>query len=332
MILGAPPSENFIKQIPMERESMPRGFYKAIILDSLSVISAGVFSYSYYAYLAGKASFWFPTIALAVFLIFSILETILIKNLKRRTLVVVLEIAALFAFFYTLPSGLLVTAMGVSLLFSVWGEINARAEIANTMEPNYFKVARARGAKLVSAVVLMVIIIYFPKFNVRENFISRATFDGFFSWTAGVVEKIYPGVNLRGTITDFAEDLAFSQTQKIPGFEALPVPIQEKTTKEAAKVILQNISTKVKTDAKPSESVSDVAYSIVTSNIERLKNEHSAEFRLVWTILLFLAVRSFGVILVPIIAIIIYVLIHLMLALNFIFVAGETRTKETLTL
>lgn len=332
MVLGAPPSENFIKQIPLERESMPRGFYKAIILDSLSVLSAGFFSYSYYIYLAGKVSFWFPTIALAVFAIFSIFETILIKDLKRRTLVVVLEIFALFTFFYTLPSGLLVTAMGVSLLFSVWGEINARAEIANTMEPNYFKVARAKGAKLISAVVLMIIIIFFPKFNVRQNFLSRPTFDGLFNWTSDMIEKIYPSVNLKGTVSDFANDLAASQTQKIPGFETLPVPVQDKTTKEAAKTILENISSKVKNDAKPDESVKDVLYNIITSNIEKLKDEHSAQFRLIWTILLFLIIRSFGVILVPVIAIIIYILIHLMLALNFIFVAGETRTKETLTL
>ena len=331
MILSAPPSENFIKQIPMEKESMPRGFYKAIIFDALSVLSAAFFSYSYYIYLAGKVSFWFPTIVLSVFVIFSILETILIKDLKRRTLVVLLEVIALFTFFYTLPDGLLVTAMGITLLFSVWGEINARTEIANTMEPSYFKVARIKGAKLVSAVVLMIIIIFFPRFNVRQNFLSRPTFDGLFAWTSSVVEKLYPGVNLKGTVSEFAYDLAASQVQKIPGFDALPVPVQEKTTEATAKTILENVATKVNNNVKPDQSVSEVLYNIVTSNIEKLKDEHSAQFRLVWTILLVLIIRSFGVILVPIIAIIIYILIHLMLALNFIFVAGETRTKETLT-
>ena len=331
MVLGAPPSENFIKQIPLEKASMPRGFYKAIILDALSVISAGVFSYSYYAYLGGNASFWFPTIVLSFFVIFSTLETILIKDLKRRTVIALLEVIALFTFFYTLPDGLLVTAMGVTLLFSIWGEINARTEISNTMEPNYFKVAKARGAKLVSAIVLMVIIIYFPKFNIRDNFISRATFDGFFDWTSSVIEKIYPGINLKSTVGDLADSLAESETQKIPGFNALPVPIQEKTTQEASKNVLQNISVKMKTDIKPDDNVMDVAYKIAASQIEKLKNDHSPQFRLGWTILLFLIIRSIGVVIVPVLAIVIAILIHLLIAMNFIFVAGETRTKETLT-
>lgn len=327
-----PESQNFIKQAPIEKESRPRGFYKALVLDALTVLAALAFSFSYQLYLNNRTGLILPIALFSAFSVLSVFEVLLIKSLKRRTLVLLLEVIALFSFFYNLPQGLLITAFGITLLFSVWGEINARREVAATVEPSYFKVARIKVTKLVSAVALMVIIIYFPKFNARENFLSRETFDSFFTWTSGAIQKIYPEISLTGNIYDFAKNLADYEASGAPGFKNLPVPAQEKVQGELIERTLQTLSEKIKIEVKMEDKVSDVAYQLVSSNVEKIKNERNDEFRIVWTILLFLAVRSFGVIYSPAVALITFFIIHLGLATNFIYVAGETRTKETLTL
>ncbi|MBI3588940.1 MAG: hypothetical protein HY093_00800 [Candidatus Liptonbacteria bacterium] len=328
----SPPPENFINQTPVEKASAPRGFYKSLVLDTLTVLTAALFSLSYYLFLNDRVTFPIPVLILIIFSILSTLEVLLIKSLKRRTLVLVLEALALFLFFLNLPNGLLVTAFGLTLFFLVWGEMNGRREVSNTLEPSYFRVSRITISKIVSALALMAAIIYFPKFDARENFISPAKFGSVFNWASDVVSKIYPEVNLNGTVSDFASKLAEAEIEKTPEYKNLPVPNQEKIKQAAIESIIAKFNEQLKIENKGSENLVDIAYKIVSSKIEQIKNQFSDQFRIVWTIILFLTIRSLGVILVPLAAGLNYLVIQLLLTAGFIFISGETRTKENLTL
>src|SRR6266481_5056533 len=84
-------SENLLNPVKIEKSA---GFYKSVIVDALSVFSAGFFGYAYYRYLTG-GSVWLLFGMLALFAVLSALQVFLSKSNGRRLFVILLETIAL---------------------------------------------------------------------------------------------------------------------------------------------------------------------------------------------------------------------------------------------
>ncbi len=325
-------SENFLDSVPLEKRIIPRGIYKAIILDCLTVIVALGLSYTYFLYSQSGGGLVPVVVLLTLFLILNTLEIILIKNIWRRLLVLGLEILALFAFFYTLPPNLLLVAFGFLILFFLWGEANGRREIKRVLKPNYFKIARVSSAKIITALIFLALIIYFPKFDTQENPISEAAFDKIFGWTLTGVSRFYPEIKFQGTINEMIKSIADFEIRRNPNFNELSVVAQEEIKQQIATDTTRKLEEWAKFELNDNDRVKTALYNFVSTNIDKVRVERGEEFKIIWFAVLFLFIRSFGIIYLVLSSILNFFAVQLLLAANIIYVSGQTQTKETVVL
>ncbi len=323
-------SENFLAQAPAEKAVRPRGFYKAIVLDVLSVISGLSVGLTYRLYLNSQTGL---TPSILCFLFFSLVACVqvsLARNLKRRAFVLILEVLAVTVFFYDLAEGPLTTLFGLLLFFFVWGEINSRREIINTISPNYFRVGREKLKKLVTGVALAAALIYLPQVLEKEYLIPRSFFQDTFDWSVGVVAKLYPEVKLQGTVGEFIDSLASYNMNKLPEFIDYPISDQKKFVDLEIDRLTNQFTQSLRKKIDLQQKSDDLIYEYTAFYLDSLRSKFSREFRLIWVALLFLILRSIGAFFVIIAAGLFFIVTQLLLSLGLIYLAGETRTKETL--
>ncbi len=326
-----PSSENFLSQAPVEKSVRPRGFYKAITLDSLSVLAAIFLGFSYRFYLQSHLSIFYPIGALFLFSAFTSLELILIKKLERRACVLFLEAVGIVAFFYNLPSGILTTLFGLLLFFFVWGEIGGRRELLNAVEPSYFRIGRLKLSKVITGLALAAAFIYLPQISSKDYLLPRSAFQNVYDWSAGIINKIYPEIKTQDTAGEFIESLANYNLRKLPEFSEFPPVDQQNFVDKEAQKIAQKFNDSLKKKINLEQKTDDLIYEYVSSYLDNLRNNFTKEFRIIWGILIFFALRGFGFIFLPLASILVFAIVQILIGIGFIYVAGETRTKETLT-
>ena len=323
------PEENFVREYKFESTKRPSSFFKTISLHVLTVASAFLFGFLYWQYLNGKSGILSALVALIFNLVFTSLEVILIKNLKIRSIIIGLEVISPFLLFFKSPFSLVVTALLTLAFMAIVGEITARKKMANSIRPSYFKISRSKTTRMVTAVSLMVILLYAPRIDNDGNLISESVFDRIFQQVVGFTNKIYPSLNLEQSVTDFAQSLADQSLRKNEQFLELDQANQSTSIAQSGEKIIDDLEKSLKLEINPSEKLSDVAYFVVQNKLSSLQESLKDQFRFGWLIILFFIIRSFGFIITLIVSLITEGLIQLMLSLNFIHLAGENRTKES---
>ncbi len=327
-------SENFLNKVPLEKRILPRGAYKLIVLNGLTIASALGLSYTYHLFLNRLTGLSIVLIMFVLLVIFSSFETILTKSVRRRALLILVEIFALFAFFYTLPLKFLLLAVGSAAFFIILGEIQGRREASQVLKPSYFRVSRVTGTKIMTGLILVAIFMYFPKIQNADQIIPQETFGSLFNWSAGTMKRLYPEIQFQGTIDNLLETLARYEIKKNSLYYEMPIPAQELLKQSLIQERKKQFEgwLGLKTQLAGGDEVKNVLYNFTELKAKKIRDEHFQEFSVAWAILLFLIGKGIGLILIPIISILIFFIIQIFLAANFVFVAGETRTKESLTL
>ena len=321
--------ENFIREYKFESIKRPSAFYKTIGLDVLTVLSALLFGFLYWRYLNGNSGIFYVLAALIVYLVFTSLETILIKNLRMRSIVIGLEVIAFILLFLRAPLGILGAAVLTLTTLAALGEITARKKIANSISPSYLKIARSKTTRMITALSLMVILFYSPRLDENGNLISQGVFDHFFQQVVGLTNKIYPSLNLEQSVSDFAQSLASKNLRNNEQFLEMGEKNKETSVLQTGTEIISNLEQSLKIRINPAEKLSNVAYFVVSNKLSNLQESLKDQFRLGWLIILFFIIRSFGFIVTIIVSVIVEGLIHLMISVNFIHIVGENKTKES---
>lgn len=324
------PEENFVREYKFEPSKRPAAFYKTIGLHVLSVVSAIAFGFSYYQYLNGKFSIFAVLGFLVAYLVFSSLQVLLIKSLPSRTLIITLEVIGMCIFFVTTPPGILGAVIITLAALAVIGEVTARKKLSNSINPSYLKIARSKITRLVTALSLMVILLYAPRLDQNGNLISEGAFDKIFQQVVGVTNKLYPSVNLEESVTDFAQSLANQSLRKNEEFLEMDERNRNNSVLESAAKIITDLEQSLKIKINPEEKVIDLAYVVVTNKLSGLQESLKDQFRLGWLIILFFIIRMFGFFITIFSSLIVEGIIQIMISTNFIHVTGETRTKQSI--
>ncbi len=323
--------QNLINQSSISLPSSngkPAGFYRSIVLDALSIISAFIFGYSYYEYLASGIS---PLIVIGAFLVFGVfsaLQALLCNEAGRRAFIILCEVIMFGMFFYSINFYFLLGAVVCAFIMFFWGYMGSKSEIDYGIEIRPFKATKSVVGKAMTGVIIFMIVIYIPLWNQNSIFISQKSFNTFFDWCAGVVNTFYPKISLSGSFGDFVNDIARDQLQTVTSFQGLSSDKQNALVAQSATSIIDSISKDIGINIQPSDAISVTAYQFITKTFVGWENSFQGAFFVGWGVVLFFAARSVGIILVWIDQFLFFLVYEILLATRFIYIKEEPWTKE----
>ena len=296
----------------------------------MSVVTAAAFGYSYFRYLTQGLSLWWIFAAFMAFAVCTALQVLLARGLGRRMLIVLAETAAFTAcfFFYTDWQVVLVAgAIGFAVL--LWGYFSGRGEMKNQVEIGFFKVTRNALGKFVTAVLLMMIIIYVPQAQGNGLLFSQGSFKTLYNWTAGFLDDFYPSVIFTGSFSDFSKSFARVELANEPAYATLTAAQQSAAIDQAAAQLSGVVAKTTNIAPAANESVSTVAYRYIVSVLEGTRSKFPSQFALVWIIILFAVLRSIGIVFVWVAQLVALIVYELLLASGFMHIEEVSQTKET---
>lgn len=317
-------------------ESDEMKVWKIIALDTFSVLFAGMFGYSFLRYLAGGFSFWFVLVALLLWGAVSVLQGFLQQKTSHRILIIFFESIALILFFYTYAWQSLAITAALVLIVLVWGYFSVRRALGNAIEIRFFNLSSKVVGKVVTAAVIFMIVMYASLANNNGNFfVSENGFNVFFTWAAGFVNNFYPTVPLTGSFSDFAQAIARMQLQGNPTFQQLTPAEQSAALAQSSDEVmsaLSNESSTAITSSTATEPASNAIYDYLAGVSAKLQARFNNLFIGAWGLILFLILRSIGIIVVWVGQFVALIFYELLLSVGFMKISEQPATKENFEL
>jgi hypothetical protein len=330
MQLGKIPSQNLIRQVNPETPIRDTGFYKAIAIDVLGVISALSVGYVYKGYLGGGFNVTVLLGAVGIYGTFTVLQAFLNKGFAHRFLVLFIEVIALLVFFYGTDMRILVAAIGVLFGFIFWGDVNGRLVLDNGLQVKFFKAAFPVLKKFTTAIAIAFVLLYVSQLDQNRPFISEGNFQVFYDWASGMVNKFYPDVNLGSSFGSLAESVARFELQGDESFKGLSPTNQAVALKQAADQLAGVVGGWMGGAVSAADSTSGIVYKFISGKLAGLRESLGNWFLFGWGVILFFIVRGFGWIFYSVLSIFTFIVYQILLASGFIHITGESRTHETI--
>jgi hypothetical protein len=312
--------------------SLPHGFYKSIVLDVLAVLSALGFGYGYYHYLTQGMPVWILLIALTVFAVFTALQAFLAEQGGRTLFVIVLESLALIGPFWQDDWRILAITGVVVLVFLSWGYLAARSRLYNSIEIPFFGVAGTTLAKFTTSLLIFMVLIYVPQIGGNPLVVSQQSFRTFFDWASGFVTDFYPNLSLNSSFGNFSESFAKMELANNPEFKNLTSAQQGVALQQATQQIQTSLTAKAPSSSPVASSspTSDAFYDILQGMMQAWQSQSGGWFDVGWAAVIFITLRGVGIIFIWFAEFISLLFYEFLLAIGFIKVGEETRTRETI--
>ncbi len=328
---GLGQNQNLINPIRIEKvESLgkPPGFYKSIVIDILGILAAFFTGYAYLQFLGGIWTLLAPIGASLAFAIVITIEALLERGVTRRIGMLIVETIALLAPFYAFDVRLLtVCAVAAAALFLV-GYLQCRSELNHGMTIHFFRATHGVVAKFVTAALLVAIMLYLPMARTGTIFVSEPAFGGFFDWVAGLVSGFYPAVSFTGSFGDFAQSVAKGELATNAAFQSMSSSGQVAALSAASSQIESNLSKSLGITISGASPTSNVAYDVIMNMLQGLRDRFSLWFVAGWGIVLFLLLRSVGVVAVWIGQFLAMIAYEILLSTGTVRITEEPQTKE----
>ncbi len=295
-----------------------------------SVLSALALGYAYYAHLASNSSLWFSFAAFLLFAALSSLQVLLQKKTKRRALVVAGETLAFGVWFAYVDPRLLAPALAAMFVLLLWGYVRSRSEFAYTTEIRFFRATRHAVGKAATAVLVAMILFYLAVMGTGTGslFVSETAFQPVYDWAAGAINNFYPGVFLGGSFNTFAQSVVQQDLQNNPDYQKLKPAQQASTTASATNDFTRSFAARLGVPITSSTMAADVFYGSIVATLQGARDKMQAWLFLGWAIVVFLILRSIGIVVVWIAQIVALILYEILLASGFMKIVEHQDVKE----
>ena len=293
--------QNLIRQTRIEKiEPLPGSYrsYKQVILDVCGILAAFFAGYAYFEFIGGSWSLLAPLGALLLLIVIFTLTTLLEKNIWRRMIMLILDTAALLAPFYVFSPRILGIVAAITFILLWTGYLQGRSALDHDITIRFFNSTHGTAAKTMTAGLLIGIILYLPRGNIGMVFFDKSEFAVIFNWAADIANKFYPDISLAGSFEAFSMSIAQGSLSDNATFRAMSPDDQKSALSAATAQVEGNIAKALGVAPRGSDSVSDVTYSAVSGILQKWYNRSAAWFTAIWCIVLFLALRSIGVVVV----------------------------------
>jgi len=322
---------------------------KTIKIISLGLLT-GIFSFlSFYflnqgAVLGNLGSIWPIVIALFFFIIFFVLEVILIDDIG---------ILFIFIFFQSLLPFLAFTKsfdnikfllidFAILFIFTFWAAKKGRSFIENGLKINFFSIAHRVVPKFFTGLLLFIMILLYFNYVFLGRFndnMGRQTFDQVANFIAPAFEIWLPGISLDLSIKENLEESARAQLQKSKiellekgvNLDEITPSQREELVKQTALQIEENIEEAVG-ELDHNQTVREFAYSTIENRVDKLSPTAKIFAGGGVFLILFFLIKGIAFILYPIIEFIAFVIYHLLLMTGFTHISLESRQKEIINI
>jgi len=331
VIAGAPrdpQAQNLINPSKIDALGHPPGRWRAFGLDAAVVILAGLFGYLYYRYLSGGISVWFVFAALLLFGAASAMEVFLAKSNWRSFAVIFLETAASLAAFWRDNLQILGITGLIMLIMLMWGHFSARSHVMNSLEIPFFGASGNVLGKFTTAVLFFMILTYVPQLGGNALVVSSQSFRTFFDWTSGLVNSFYPELALNGSFGDFAQSVSKMELADNPSFQSLSAAQQNAALQQESAQFSQSFLQGSAQPVASSTPTSDAFYNVLDGVLSAWKSQSSGWFDVGWVTVLFIGLRTIGILFVWLAQFVSLIVYELLLALGFMKITQEPHSRE----
>lgn len=318
---------NLLERVAEDEILRPKGYYRLIALDVLTVASALGASYSLKIFFENGTIIPFAASA-CLFLIFSCFEIFLIKNFGRRFFVLVLETAALLSFFYNESWGMVSAAGFAVIVLLFWGEVSSRSEARNSLEVRFFKTVKPLAKKITTALSLLLVLAYLPQWSKGNELIPKNWFEAAIVSSAGAAESFYPELNFHSDVRNFSLSFAKYKLQESDVYANMSPSMQNQALNKVAASVIESIKKYSGMNVSGKDQVGEVLYSLFKTALEGWRTYFGGWFLFVWAAAAFLVVRSFGAIFSWLAALFAFSIYELLVGLNVLEIRGESATRE----
>jgi hypothetical protein len=325
-----PQNQNLINPSKISTAQHRPGFWRALCLDAVAVLSAALFGYCYYRYLTQGWSVWFLFAALTFFGVASVMEVFLSKGGWRSILIILLEVAAMLGFFWRDDAMVLGIIAAIMIVMLIWGQVSARAQVRNGIEIPFFGASGNVLGKFTTAVLLFMILAYVPQIAGNALIVSQQSFRTFFDWTSGLVNSFYPELSLNGSFGDFAQSVSKMELANNPSFQSLNTAQQNIALQQATTQFTQNFLEDASGTVATSSPASDAFYNVLNGVLSAWQSQSSGWFDIGWVTVLFIGLRTLGILFVWFAQFVCLIFYELLLASGFMKISEEPHSREVI--
>jgi hypothetical protein len=324
------PNQNLISPTKISTRGGPSsGFWKAAILDILSVGTGALFGFTYYRYLTTGLSPWFVLVALLAVGSVEVLQVFLAPSISRHGLILLVEAAAFVLFFIRYDDWQIVLIAGaLAFIVMFYGYVRSRSEVKNSVEIQFFRSTHHMLGALTTGALLVMLLVYAPQAQGDGIFLPRQSFQTFFAWSTGFLNDIYPSLPFNGTFSQFSESLAQEELSKNPTFNSLSPAEQSQTITAESTQLSAEVASATGITPNPSDQVSTVAYDYIVAMLSGWKNQFQTTFIITWVIALFIVLRTLGIIFVWVAQLVAVIVYEAFLSSGFMHITETQHTKE----
>jgi hypothetical protein len=323
-----PQTQNLIDQSKISTQSRPPGFWRSLVLDIVAVLSAALFGYCYYRYLTQGLSVWILLGAVVFFGVMCVMEVFLAKGAARSFVVIFFETAASLGFFWKDDMRVIGVIALIMLAMLLWGHFSSRSRARNAVEIPFFGTSGNMLGKFTTAILLFMILAYVPQIGGNALVLSQQSFRSFFDWTSGVINGFYPELSLNGSFGNFAQSVSKMELANNPSFQSLNTAQQNIAIQQASDQFTQTFLQDAAKPVASSSLTSDAFYNVLNGVLNAWQSQSSGWFDVGWVTVLFIGLRTIGILFVWLMQFISLVFYEILLASGFMKVFEETTQRE----
>jgi len=319
---------------------------KVIFLSVFEIGSAFLMSF-YFRQFANNSGFpnggmtWF-LIYLGLFVGFSFLAALFIKELQWSGLAAGLSVMASMAVFYDYFSMIFLVFGFLIFLIFIWGIHRLQGELENNLKIKFFRLVKAALPKITLGIAILISLFSYFLFSIRVSSASPEqsgfpiSFEFFQSFILKPNEKI---------IGIFVPDFSFQKplqiifsgflekqiSEKVSGFQNLSASAKENILESAVqKEFTDGLTKFFNYKINVQDAVDKIVYDILTMKFSQL-GETAKNFIIIGiSVILFLIIQTLFIPINWLFSVVLFIIYSFLLAVDFVNIVSEPRSKEVI--
>lgn len=324
--------------ISKENDGVHQSSVKIIPLLILEIVSAFLMSF-YFRQLAAGFSvpnlIWF-SVGLVLFVIFSFLAALLINELLWPSLAAGLSVIASLAVFYDYFSVVLLGFGLLVFLILVFGMSRLKTDLENTLKINFSHLSKIFLSKITLAMSILFCLFAYFLFSAKGGFpVSFESFRVFIlKPNEGIISIFVPNFKFQEPLQKVLAGVLENQlSQSIPNFKNLPASVKETVIASAVdQEFGVSLTNALGYQVNLKDSVDKVVYDSLVIKFNQLNPTAKNYIYIGILVVLFFTIRFLFIPINWVLSILMFLAYQLLLAVNFVNIKSESRSKEVFSI
>jgi len=284
---------------------------------------------------AGGGLIWF-LVGLGLFIIFSFLSALFINGLLWSSLAAGLSVIASLAVFYDYFSTVLIVFSIFIFLIFVWGISKLRSELEDTLKIKFFRLVKVFLSKIVLGLAIMISLFGYFLLPTGGGFpVSLENFQSFvLKPNEGLIGIFVPNFKFQTSIQTVLAGLLEPQLAKqVPNYKNLPASAKEIILESAIRQqLLDGLEKALGTKIDSQEPVGKVIYDSLAIKFSQLDETAKNWITIGIFVLLFFTIQFIFIPIKWLLSFLLFLIYLFLLAINFVSIRLESRSKEVLVM